>query len=71
MVSRVSYNLENLELSGKLKMRLENLEISGNLRKTHENQGKLPWNKFNSKISHFLAVNGVIIVVLLESYCKV
>ena len=38
---RVSYNLENLILSGNLKTALENLEISGNLKKTLKNQGKL------------------------------
>ena len=45
----VSYNLENLELSGNLKMALENLEISGNFQKTFKNQGKLPLDESWSK----------------------
>ena len=52
-VSRVSYNLENLEnleLSGNLKMALENLEISGNFGKTNKNHGKFPLDESWSKI---------------------
>ena len=66
-IGRVSYNLENLEnleLSGNLKMALENLEISGNFGKTNKNHGKLPLDESWSKILDLWCCQQGMIIIL-------